>query len=195
MSEAVVTWDPSPCRLLRGWNRGRHRAQSRETGVLATPGAKLFLPFVQLFTASLTPHFNCQESFNLSAKKTNWEIFETSPGGILKSMSSSCVSLGIDILIFKKYIAKEVDTVPLNKPKYQAIRPQLSKLLAHLFNRMLGSYKNDDVDLNLLKCVHSNFGWKKKSRFQSSVYNKIPLLFFKIFAYRYTCITETDKYT
>lgn len=73
-------------------------------------------------------------------------------------MSSSCVSLGIDILIFKKYIAKEVDTVPLNKPKYQAIRPQLSKLLAHLFNRMLGSYKNDDVDLNLLKCVHSNFG-------------------------------------
>lgn len=116
------------------------------------------LPFAQLFTASLTPHFNCQESFNLSAKKTNWEIFETSPGGILKSMSSSCVSLGIDILIFKKYIAKEVDTVPLNKPKYQAIRPQLSKLLAHLFNRMLGSYKNDDVDLNLLKCVHSNFG-------------------------------------
>lgn len=117
--------------------------------------------------------------------------------GELRKARQICMYVGgrYLILIYKYiYISKGVEYYAPNKSKDQAIRPCLSKLLPHLFNGMLGSYKNYDAYLYLLKCVCNNFIWKNP-RFQSNVYNRIPLLFFKIHTYRHISITQRQTYT
>ena len=62
---------------------------------------------------------------------------------------------------------------------------------------MLGSYKNDDVDLYLLKCVHNNCRRKKKVDFKamSIIGFHFYFLKYKIYAYRYTRTTHRQTHT
>lgn len=62
---------------------------------------------------------------------------------------------------------------------------------------MLGSYKNDDIDLYLLKCVHNNCRRKKKVDFKamSIIGFHFYFLKYKIYAYRYTCTTHRQTHT